>query len=112
MYEWSDLRLPASVFNYLLSSLCAADILFLCSNLLVFLSQLAPVSLNIRHFSPQVLPYHFDLSTDSLYGHIFFPFFECACHFSYCTSIFIVITLTVERCQVEGGVIWTLLGHF
>ena len=48
-WKLSDLRLPASVFNYLLCGLCATDILFLCSNLLVFIAQ---VSLNIRHFSP------------------------------------------------------------
>ena len=50
--------------------------------------------------SSQVLPYHLDLSTDSVYTDIFSPIFESACHFSYSTSIFIVIILTVERSQV------------
>ena len=54
----------------------------------------------------QVLPYSLELCTASLYTDIFFPIFESACHFSYCASIFIVIILTVERCQAVCFPYW------
>ena len=63
----------------------------------------------ISQYVSQALPYYLDLSEeDTLYTDVFFPFFESACHFCYSTSIFIVITLTVERCQAGWS---TLIGR-
>ena len=70
-----------SVFNYLLACLCAADTLFLISNLLI-------------------LPVHFVLSNN--FFDFLFPLFESLCHFSYSASIFTIVTITIERWQVQS----------
>ena len=70
----------SNVFNHLQSFLCLADILFLLSNLLT-------------------LPFNFGLN--SRITNFIFPFAESCCHFAYNASIFLIISITIERWQVR-----------
>ena len=68
----------SNLFNHLLSFLCVADDIFLLSNLLL-------------------LPVHFGFSNGFI--DFVFPFLESSCHFALSASIFLIITITIERWQ-------------
>ena len=68
-----------SVFNHLLACLCLADMAFLASNLMM-----SPVALG--HYTGIFMQaYHVS---------------ECICHVSLATSIFITVSISIERYQV------------
>ncbi|XP_023346074.1 FMRFamide receptor isoform X2 [Eurytemora carolleeae] len=74
-------RSMSSMFNNLLACLCGADILFLVTNVL-----LAPVNLGLAYIDTGV------------YGYLF-PWVESCSHFSLSLSIFLIVSITVERYQ-------------
>ena len=66
-----------NVFNFLLAVLCCADILFILSNVLL-------VAVALGHQVPRC--YH--------------QFAQCLCQVSLSFSIFMIITLTIDRHKV------------
>ena len=71
-------RSMSNLFNHLLSCLCIADIISLISNLLV-------------------LPLYFGFNNSFM--NFVFPFLESSCHVALSVSIFLIITITIERWQ-------------
>ena len=86
---FSFFRSKSSIFHHLLSCLCAADILFLISNLLA-------------------LPFHFGIRNTII--NFFFPFFESCCHFAYSASIFFIVAVTIDRWQAVCFPYWYQVG--
>ena len=82
-------RSKSSIFHHLLSCLCAADILFLISNLLA-------------------LPFHSGFRNTII--NFFFPFFESCCHFAYSASIFFIVAVTIDRWQAVCFPYWYQVG--
>ena len=68
-----------SIFNHLLAGLCVGDLLFLLCNLLV-------------------VPIAFERTNSVL--NLLYLVAECGCHISLSVSIFLTISITIERFQV------------
>ena len=72
-----------NIFNNLLACLCIADLMFLVCNLL-----LAPLAFgNFNHIIMSIL-----------------PFAECGSHIMFAISIFLIISITIERYQVSFNI--------
>ena len=68
-----------NIFNHLLAGLCIADLIFLLCNLLV-----VPIA----------------LGRDDHVFTVIHPIAECGCHISLAVSIFLTVSITIERFQV------------
>ena len=68
-----------NIFNHLLAGLCIADLIFLLSNLLVI-----PIALGRNEHILTVI----------------YPIAECLCHISLAVSIFLTVSISLERFQV------------
>ena len=84
-----------NLFNRLLSCLCIADILFLVSNLLVI-----PFHFGLKVLCKVMLQLLPSLCTvQAAHLSFLFPILESTCHFSLSASIFMIMTITIERWQ-------------
>ena len=69
-----------NIFNHLLAGLCLGDLIFLLCNLLV-----VPIA----------------FGRDDYIFNLINPIAECGCHLSLAVSIFLTVSITVERFQVK-----------
>ena len=73
-----------NIFNHLLTGLCLSDLIFLLCNLLV-----VPIA----------------LGRNDLILLMINPIAECGCHISLAVSIFLTVSITIERFQVVNSLL-------